>query len=137
MERNTVIREKIKLLIIEDDEQFREILESTLSLEGFEVYLAGDGPRGLKLARRKKPDVILLDWMMESMNGLEVLSKLKYDKKTGDIPVFMMTAKGQIGDIDRACYLGADDYITKPFEVMQLGRIVRFKLDKLQKTQIT
>ncbi len=131
------MREKIKLLIIEDDEQFREILESNLGLEGFEVYLAGNGPRGLKLARRKKPDVILLDWMMEGMDGLEVLSKLKYNKKTGDIPVFMMTAKGQIGDIDRACYLGADDYITKPFEVIKLGRIIRLKLDNLEKAQMT
>lgn len=131
------MRKKIKLLIIEDEEQFREMLESTLSLEGFEVYLAGDGPTGLKLARKKKPDVILLDWMMEGMDGMEVLSKLKYDKKMGDIPVFMMTAKGKLGDIDRACYLGADDYITKPFEVLKLGRTIRLKLDNLQKAQMT
>ncbi len=71
------------------------------------------------------------------MDGLEVLSKLKYDKKMGDIPVFMMTAKGQIGDIDRACDLGADDYIIKPFEGMKLGRIIRHKLDKLKKAQMT
>jgi len=131
------MRKKIKLLIIEDEEQFREMLESTLSLEGFDVYLAGDGPTGLGLARRKMPDVILLDWMMEGMDGLEVLSKLKYNKKTGNIPVFMMTAKGKLGDIDRACYLGADDYITKPFEVLKLGRIIRLKLDKLENAQIT
>ncbi len=131
------MRKLIKLLIIEDEQQFREMLESNLSLEGFEVYLAGTGPTGLKLARRKKPDVILLDWMMEGMDGLEVLSKLKYNKKTGDIPVFMMTAKGQIGDIDRACYLGADDYITKPFEVIKLGRIIRLKLEKLEKAGVS
>jgi DNA-binding response OmpR family regulator len=130
------VRKKIKLLIIDDEEQLREMLDSCLSLEGFDVYLAGDGPTGLELARRKKPEVILLDWMMEGMNGLEVLSELKYDKKMGDIPVFMMTAKGQIGHIDRACDLGADDYIIKPFEVLKLGKIIRHKLDKLQKTQI-
>ncbi len=130
------MRKQIKLLIIEDEQQFREMLEFNLSSERFKVYLAGDGPTGLELARRKKPDVILLDWMMDGMDGLEVLSKLKCDKKMKKIPVFMMTAKGKIGDLDRAFDLGVDDYITKPFEVMKLGRIIRLKLDKLEKAEV-
>ena len=86
-----------------------------------------------KLARKEKPEVILLDWMMDAMDGLEVLSELKYDERTKDIPVFMMTAKSKIGDIDRAFELGANDYITKPFKVMQLGKIVKEKLLKQTK----
>ncbi len=74
--------------------------------------------------------MILLDWMMDVMDGLEVLSELKHDKRTKGIPVFMMTAKSKIGEIDRAFELGADDYITKPFSVMQLGKTVKEKLLK-------
>ncbi len=131
------MRKRISILIIEDEDQLREMLEYNLSLEGFNVYLAADGPTGIELARKKKPEVVLLDWMMFGMNGLEVLSKLKYDKKTADIPVFMMTAKGKISDIDRAFEIGADDYITKPFEVMQLGRIVRQKLEKVTSARVS
>jgi len=123
---------RIPVLVIEDEKSIRMVLEYNLRLDGFEVYLAEDGPTGLELAREKKPKVILLDWMMPEMDGLEVLSELKYDKRTEHIPVFMLTAKGMIGDIERAFALGADDYITKPFEPVELGHTIKTKLKEYE-----
>lgn len=125
--------ERISVLVVEDEEHIRKILEYNLRLDGFEVYEAEDGRRGLELARQKKLELILLDWMMPEMNGLEVLSELKHDKRTKHIPVFMLTAKGTIGDVDKAFYIGADDYITKPFEPEQLGGTIKKKLEKYRK----
>ena len=123
----------IPVLVIDDDEIIREALKRSLKLYGFEVYPAEDGLTGVNLARQKKPAFILLDWMMPEMDGLEVLSELKHDKRTEDIPVFMLTDKGMIGDLDRAFEIGADDYITKPSDLMQLGKIVKTKWEKYTK----
>lgn len=126
---------RIPVLVVEDEEPLRKILEYNLRLDGFEVYLAEDGPKGLELAREKKPGLILLDWMMPGMDGLEVLSELKHDKRTEDIPVFMFTAKGMIGDMERAFEIGADDYITKPFDPAQLGNSIKKKLKERAKAK--
>ncbi len=122
--------EWIPVLAIEDDEFVREALRRSLKLYGFQVHLAKDGPEGLKLAHETTPAFILLDWMMPEMDGLEVLSELKHGKKTQGIPVFMLTARGMIGDLDQAFEIGADDYITKPLDLMQLGRVVKAKWEK-------
>ena len=121
---------KISVLVIEDEEHIRTVLEYNLRLDDFEVYLAAEGRTGLEVAREKKPDVILLDWMMPDMDGLKVLSELNCDEKIKNIPVFMLTAKGMMEDVGRALYEGADDYITKPFDPMQLGEIIKKKLEK-------
>ncbi len=121
---------KIPVLVVEDEEHIRNILEYNLKLDGFEVYLAENGRTGLEHARQKKLELILLDWMMPEMDGLEVLSELKHDKKTKHIPVFMLTAKGMLGEIDRAFNVGADDYITKPFDPVLLGNTIRKKLEE-------
>ncbi len=126
--------EKIPVLVVEDEEHIRNILEYNLKLDGFEVYLAEDGLTGLELARRKELEVILLDWMMPEMNGLEVLSELKNDKRTEHIPVFMLTAKAMTDDLAQALQLGADDYIAKPFDPVTLGQIIRQKLENLVKS---
>jgi len=126
---------QITVLVIEDEEHIRRVLEYNLKLDGFEVYLAADGASGLELAREKRPDVILLDWMMPKMDGLKVLSELKYDETTNDIAVFMLTAKGMMGEVGQALYEGADDYITKPFDPMQLGKIIKKKLEKCVKAK--
>ncbi len=126
--------EKIPVLVVEDEEHIRNILEYNLKLDGFEVYLAEDGLAGLELARQKKFEVILLDWMMPEMNGLEVLSELKNDKRTEHIPVFMLTAKAMTDDLAQALQLGADDYIAKPFDPITLGQIIRQKLESLVKS---
>jgi len=124
---------RIPILVIEDEEHIRIILEYNLRLDGFEVYLAEDGPKGIELAREKRPDLILLDWMMPKMNGPEVLAELKNDKRTEHIPVFMLTVKGMIRDIDQALKVGADDYMTKPFDPMELGKTIKRKLQEYGK----
>lgn len=120
----------IPVLVIEDDELVRIELKRALQLYGFEVYLAKDGPTGLKLAQKKTPALILLDWMMPEMDGLEVLSELKHNKNTKHIPVFMLTGKGMIGDLDQAFEIGVDDYIMKPLDLTNLGKSVRDKWEK-------
>jgi two-component system phosphate regulon response regulator PhoB len=123
----------ISILIVDDEPRIRLALEYNLSKDGFEVITAEDGFQGLELAREKRPDLILLDWMMPEMNGIEVLRKLKERKETKNIPVFMCTAKGTVGDVDRGTSAGADYYITKPFDIWQLGHLLKSKLQKVKK----
>jgi len=130
-----MMNKRISVLLIEDEEHIRRVLQYNLNLDGFEVHLAKDGLSGLELAVEQVPDLILLDWMMPGMDGLEVLSKLKQDKRTENIPVFMLTAKGMMADVGRALYEGADDYITKPFDPTQLGKTLRTKLRKYADSQ--
>lgn len=123
----------IPVLIVEDEELVRKALKRSLQLYGFRVYLAEDGRAGLKLAEEKKPAFILLDWMMPGMDGLEVLAELKHNEPTERIPVFMLTGRGMMGDLDQAFEIGADGYITKPADLSELGRIVKAKWEKYQK----
>jgi len=123
------------VLVIEDETHIGIVVEYNLKRDGFEVYLAEDGTSGLELARKIIPDVILLDWMLPGMDGLEVLTELKNDKTTEHIPVFMLTAKGMASDINRALDLGADDYITKPFNPRQLGELINKKLHEPKKVK--
>ncbi len=126
--------EQISILAVEDEEHIRNILKYNLELDGFEVYVAENGREGLELACQKTPDVILLDWMLPEMTGLEVLSELKKDEQTKDIPVFMLTAKAMAGDMDQALREGANDYITKPFDSAKLGQIIKSKIEDMVKT---
>jgi two-component system phosphate regulon response regulator PhoB len=125
--------ERISILVVEDEAHIRRVLEYNLKLDGFEVYLAEDGATGLKIANDKKPDVILLDWLMPVMNGLQVLAKLKANSDTKHIPVLMLTAKGMLSDVTQALEMGADDYITKPFNPIQLGKTIKEILEKCAK----
>ena len=127
--------EQITILVVEDEAHIRRVLEYNLKLDGFEVYLAEDGATGLKLARENSPNVILLDWLMPVMNGLQVLAELKTDSSTEHIPIFMLTAKGMLNDVTQAIEMGADDYITKPFNPIQLGKTIREKLEKCAKVK--
>jgi DNA-binding response OmpR family regulator len=126
---------RISVLVVEDEEHIRKVLEYNLRLDGFEVYSAGEGPSGLELAAEIMPDVILLDWMMPGMDGLGVLAELKQNETTEHIPVFMLTAKGMMADVGQALCAGADDYITKPFDPIQLGRTIKKKLEKCAKAE--
>jgi CheY-like chemotaxis protein len=123
----------IPVLVIEDEELVRKALKRSLQLYGFRVYLAEDGPSGLKLAQEKQPMFILLDWMMPGMDGLQVLAELKHDEQTEHIPVFMLTGRGMMGDLDQAFEIGADGYITKPTDLGDLGRIIKAKWQKYEK----
>ena len=120
----------ISVLVIDDDEVVRKALKYKLKLNGFKVYLAEDGPTGLELARQKRPKLILLDWIMPGTDGLEVLSELKNDRRTGHIPVFMLTGRGALSDLDQAFDVGVDGYVRKPFDLMELGSIVKAKWEQ-------
>lgn len=129
-DRADKMSERILVLVIDDDPDFLELVEYNLHLAGFDVLQATTGLEGLKIARKRQPAVILLDVMMPDMNGLEVLSELKHNEKTERIPVFMLTSKTMIGDMEQAFDIGADDYIAKPVELMKLGGIIKRKLMK-------
>ena len=124
--------EQISILIIDDDRMVRQILQSTLSRKGFDVYTAEDGPSGIDLAQEQDVDVILLDWMMPGMNGMEVLRLLKHSEKTKHITVFMLTGKESEQDIAQAISGGSDDYIVKPFNTSEIDKTIRNKLNKIR-----
>ena len=109
---------KETVLLVEDDLAILKGLETNLRFEGFDVFTASDGERGLELAVDKAPDLILLDVMMPKMNGFEVLRELR--RREIDVPVIMLTAKGEEMDKIRGLDLGADDYVTKPFALQEL-----------------
>jgi len=126
------MNKNITVLIIEDEKDIRTILEYELKSDGFNVYSADNGQAGLKMAMEKKPDVILLDWVMPEMNGLKVLSKLRQDERTKDIIIVMLTVKNMMDDVETALANGADDYIPKPFEGAGLGSRIMSILEVLR-----
>ena len=117
---------KTFILVIDDDITVHGLVKSRLEKrDGLQVLSAEDGPAGLKLAAKKPPSLILLDWMMPGMDGLEVLAQLKEQGKTAWIPVYMLTGKGLMADIEEAFALGADGYFTKPIRLSELSDRVR------------
>lgn len=124
------MQESIKVLVIDDDTMIRKLLESTLARKGFKVFCAASGLDGLDITKAEDIDVILLDWMMPEMDGIEVLGELKRDHKTMHIPVFMLTSKEDSRDIDLAISKGAVDYIVKPFNTFQVPEMVQKYLEK-------
>ncbi len=123
----------MKILIIDDDEDIRKLVSYHLSLSQHEVLAAANGKEGLEIAINEKLDLILLDIMMPEMDGFEVCIRLKKDRKTKSIPVFMLTSKTRIGDVESAFKVGADNYITKPFNAKDLDNIIKRKYRKLKK----
>ena len=110
-----------KILIVDDEEKVRKLVEITLSIGKVEILQASSGEEGLKIARETKPDIILLDVMMPGrFDGFDVCKLLKEDHATSDICIIMLTAKGQKTDIEKGLALGADDYFVKPFSPMEL-----------------
>lgn len=106
---------KPQILIIEDEEDIRELVSYNLKRESFAVTEAGSGEAGLKAIAKKKPDLILLDLMLPGKDGLQICRELKQSDASRDIPVVMMTARGEESDIVTGLELGAEDYIVKPF----------------------
>lgn len=104
-----------RVLIIEDEEDILELLRYNLSREGYQVSGVGSGEDGLKKVQSELPDLVVLDLMLPGIDGLEVCRRLKTSETTRDIPVVMVSAKGEETDIVSGLELGADDYITKPF----------------------
>ncbi|MDD5040098.1 MAG: response regulator [Patescibacteria group bacterium] len=104
---------KIKILLVEDDEFLAGMYVTKLNLEGFDVQLASDGEKGLRLAKEHNPDIILLDVVLPKMSGFDVLKSLKEDSSTKDVPVILLTNLGQRDDVQKGLDLGASDYLIK------------------------
>ena len=125
-----IMQELITVLIIDDDATIRTLLEGTLARKGFKVFCASSGHDGLDIVKTEEIDVIMLDWMMPEMDGMEVLAELKRNSNTMHIPVFMLTGKEDSKDIDLAISKGAVDYIVKPFNTYQVPEMVQKYLEK-------
>jgi DNA-binding response OmpR family regulator len=110
----------MKVLVVEDDEDIQEIVLSVLSRAGYEVLVEGDGEAGLATALSRQPDLVILDWMMPGLTGVEVCRAMRADSRTKDIAVLMLTSRAQEADIDQAFTAGADDYMVKPFRGREL-----------------
>lgn len=111
-----------KILVVDDEKDLVVILEARLEAAGYEVIAAFDGAQALEKVKEKKPDLILLDVMMPKMDGYQVCRLLKFDEKSKEIPVIMLTARGQPGDKKLGQQVGVDDYMVKPFENEELLR---------------
>lgn len=121
---------KTKIVLVEDDNFLAGMYVTKLNLDGFDVALASDGERGLKLAREENPAIILLDVVLPKMSGFDVLRDLKSDPKTRDIPVLLLTNLGQRDDVKKGLDLGAVDYLIKahfmPSEVVdKIKRLIK------------
>ncbi|WP_437225537.1 response regulator [Planctomicrobium sp. SH661] len=114
-----------RILIADDNEQNRELLEAYLSDDGHEILMAADGQQTVEVALEKMPDLVLLDIMMPKLSGYEVCQKLKENEATRRIPVLMVTALKEMGDIQKAVDAGADDFLTKPVHRLELKTRVR------------
>lgn len=109
-----------KLLLVEDDRALADLLVWHFERGGFEVRRTGDGEEALLLADEEQPDIVILDWMIEGISGLEVCRRLRRKERTGNVPIIMLTARGEESDRIRGLDTGADDYVTKPFSPREL-----------------
>jgi DNA-binding response OmpR family regulator len=108
------------VLVVEDDPVILRLLEVNFELEGYRVLVAHDGAEGIEVARAERPDVVISDIMMPKVSGIELVEALKADAATSAIPVILLSAKAQTGDLKAGMDAGADDYVTKPFEPLDL-----------------
>ena len=104
-----------KVFLVEDEQSIITLVEYNLKKEGFKVLISSDGDDALKEIKNQEPDLVLLDWMLPNLSGIDICKSLRKDKKFQDLPIIMLTAKGQEEDKVSALNAGADDYITKPF----------------------
>jgi len=109
-----------RVLVVDDDVDIAGFVEMSLRVEGFDVTVAHDGPSALELVHSYHPDLVILDVMMPDLDGVEVTRRLRADPTTTALPVIMLTAKGQTPDKVIGLQAGADDYLVKPFETMEL-----------------
>jgi len=122
-----------KVLVIDDEEPIRLLCRVNLQLEDMDVLEAADGPTGLDQAREHRPDVILLDVMMPGLDGWRVAEKLLEDDRTNEIPIIFLTARAEFRDRARGLDIGGVDYVTKPFNPLELAPLVRQLLDRIEK----
>ena len=130
-----------RLLLVEDDRALADLVTFHLQRSGYEVTRTGDGEEALILVDEVKPDIILLDWMIEGISGIEVCRRLRRRATTANVPIMMLTARGEEADRIRGFETGADDYVTKPFSprelVARVGAVLRRVRPALAGEQLT
>ena len=124
------------VLVVEDEAAQREVLAYNLQAEGFDVASAESGDDALLLVEEAPPDVIILDWMLPGVSGIEICRRLKSRAETRNIPVIMLTARSEEGDRVRGLEIGADDYVIKPYSVAELMARVRTQLRRTRPTSV-
>ena len=117
-----------KILIIDDEADLVSVLRFGLEVEGFEVLSAGDGEEGLRMAREHQPTLMLLDLMLPKLDGYKVCRALKFDERYKNIPIFILSARSGEPDRRLALEMGADAFVTKPYEMKELVARIRVKL---------
>jgi DNA-binding response OmpR family regulator len=122
-----------RVLVIDDEAPIRLLCRVNLEAEKMEVLEASDGPTGLELARGERPDVILLDVMMPGLDGWRVAERLIEDPETKEIPIIFLTARAEFRDRARGLDIGGIDYVTKPFNPVELADLVRGLLFRLER----
>ena len=124
------------ILLVEDESAQREVICYNLEAEGFRVVVAEDGEKGLLLASEEMPDLILLDWMLPKVSGIEVCRRLKSRSETRAIPIVMLSARSEEIDRVRGLETGADDYMVKPYSVLELMARLRAQLRRTRPSTV-
>lgn len=122
-----------RILIVDDDPVILRLLKVNFEMEGFGVLTAENGEQGVAVATQESPDIILLDVMMPGMNGFEAAEKLRNQSATREIPIVFVSAKAQSADVKAGLTLGAVDYVTKPFDPVELVQKVEGLLAQVRK----
>jgi two-component system alkaline phosphatase synthesis response regulator PhoP len=122
-----------RVLVVDDDAPIRLLCRVNLEAEGIEVLEAGDGRVGLEAAQRELPDVILLDVMLPQMDGWQVAEKLVDEPATAEIPIVFLTARAEFSDRARGLEIGGVDYVTKPFNPVELAPLIRDLLERVER----
>ncbi|HVA31721.1 MAG TPA: response regulator [Gaiellaceae bacterium] len=122
-----------RVLVIDDEAPIRLLCRVNLEAEGMEVLEAADGPTGLEQARERVPDVVLLDVMMPGLDGWRVAEQLLDDAETRNIPIIFLTARAEFRDRARGLDIGGVDYVTKPFNPLELAPLVRELLARIER----
>ena len=120
------------ILVVEDEDSLATLLQYNLQKEGYSVTMAGDGEEALLLVDEKLPDLIVLDWMLPKLSGIEVCRRLRQRNETRNVPIIMLTARGEETDRIRGLDTGADDYVVKPFSMTELAARIRAVLRRLR-----
>lgn len=121
-----------KIMIIEDEDDIVTLLRYNLEKEGFETCAVTEGDKALNAIKINQPSLVLLDWMLPGISGIEICKQMRYDNDLRNVPVIMLTARGEEADKIKGLTIGADDYMTKPFSVPELIARVRALLRRVQ-----
>ena len=126
---------KHRILIVEDEKPIRDMVYFALDSDGYEISEAVDGKQATEMLAQDLPSLILMDWMLPDISGLELVRRIKRDEVTSDIPIIMLTAKTEERDKIEGLDSGADDYITKPFSVRELSARIRAVMRRIEGTE--